>query len=151
VKVLDFGLAKQMQAAPDDVLVTQVGQVFGTPLYMAPETAAEHQVDQRSDQYSIGCVAYWMLTGGPPFKGATPYDVIAKHLRTDPLPPSEASELNIGKQLDIIVLKCLAKSPGDRFPGMDELIRALDSLEFEQPWNRGRAREWWNLHMPEGQ
>ncbi len=151
VKVLDFGLAKQMQAAPDDVLVTQVGQVFGTPLYMAPETAAEHQVDQRSDQYSIGCVAYWMLTGGPPFKGATPYDVIAKHLRTDPLPPSEASEINIGKQLDIIVLKCLAKSPGDRFPGMDELIRALDSLEFEQPWNRGRAREWWNLHMPEGQ
>jgi serine/threonine-protein kinase len=151
VKVLDFGLAKQMQAAPDDVLVTQVGQVFGTPLYMAPETAAEHHVDHRSDQYSIGCVAYWMLTGGPPFKGVTPYDVIAKHLRTDPLPPSETSELNIDKQLDVIVLKCLAKSCDDRFPGMDELIRALDSLEFERPWNGGRARDWWNLHMPEGQ
>ena len=151
VKVLDFGLAKQMHPAPDDVLVTQVGQVFGTPLFMAPETAAEDHVDHRSDQYSIGCVAYWMLTGRPPFTGATPYDVIAKHLRTDPMPPSEASEIAIGKQLDNIVLKCLAKSAGDRFQGMDELMSALDSLEFERPWNGERAREWWGLHMPETQ
>ena len=151
VKVLDFGLAKQMHPTPDDVLVTQVGQVFGTPLFMAPETAAEDHVDHRSDQYSIGCVAYWMLTGRPPFTGATPYDVIAKHLRTDPLPPSEVSEMTIDKSLDNIVLKCLAKSAGDRFQGMDELMRALDSLEFERPWNGERAQEWWGLHMPETQ
>jgi serine/threonine-protein kinase len=151
VKVLDFGLAKRMEAAPEDVQVTQAGQVFGTPLFMAPETAAEHHVDHRSDQYSIGCVAYWMLTGGPPFTGATPYDVIAKHLRTDPLPPSRSSELIIDTQLDSIVLKCLAKSSADRFQDMDELILALDSLEFERPWDGERAREWWNLHMSEGQ
>ena len=150
VKVLDFGLAKQMHAAPEDVQVTQVGQVFGTPLFMAPETAAESHVDHRSDQYSIGCVAYWMLTGSPPFRGATPYDVIAKHLRTDPLPPSQASEMTIDQLLDSIVLTCLAKSADDRFQDMDELMRALDSLEFERPWNGERAREWWSLHMSEG-
>ena len=149
VKVLDFGLAKQMHSDPDDVQLTQVGHVFGTPLFMAPETAAEHHVDHRSDQYSIGCVAYWMLTGRPPFQGTTPYDVIAKHLKVDPVPPSEVSELPIDKAVDGIVLKCLAKSADDRFRDMNELLRALDSLEFERPWNGEQAREWWHLHMSE--
>jgi len=149
VKVLDFGLAKQLRSDPDDVQLTQVGSVFGTPLFMAPETAAEHHVDHRSDQYSIGCVAYWMLTGSPPFEGTSPYDVIAKHLKVDPRPPSEASELSINKAFDHIVLKCLAKSADDRFQDMPELARALDSLAFDHPWNSDRAREWWQLHMAE--
>ena len=149
VKVLDFGLAKQLYSDPDDIQLTQVGSVFGTPLFMAPETAAEHHVDHRSDQYSIGCVAYWMLTGSPPFEGTSPYDVIAKHLKVDPRPPSEASELSITKAFDHIVLKCLAKSAGDRFQDMSELARALDSLAFDNPWNSDRAREWWQLHMAE--
>jgi len=149
VKVLDFGLAKQMRSGPDDVQLTQAGSVFGTPLFMAPETAAEHHVDHRADQYSIGCVAYWMLTGRPPFEGTSPFDVIAQHLKVDPVPPSEVSELTINKAFDEIVLKCLAKSADDRFQDMDEMARALESLQFESPWNGERAREWWNMHMPE--
>ena len=149
VKVLDFGLAKQMRSDPDDVKLTQVGSVFGTPLFMAPETAAEHEVDHRADQYSIGCVAYWMLTGRPPFEGTSPYDVIAKHLKVEPRPPSEVSELFITKALDDILLKCLAKSAGDRFPDMHGLANALERLDFDEPWSDDRAREWWSLHMVE--
>ncbi len=149
VKVLDFGLAKQLRSSSDDVQLTQVGSVFGTPLFMAPETAAEDAVDHRADQYSVGCVAYWMLTGKPPFEGTSPYDVIAKHLKVDPLAPSTASELTISQSLDDIVLKCLAKRPRDRFTDMDELRAALDSLAFDNPWNGERAREWWSLHMVE--
>jgi hypothetical protein len=149
VKVLDFGLAKQLQPEPGDVQLTQVGSVFGTPLFMAPETAAEHHVDHRADQYSIGCVAYWMLTGQPPFVGTSPYDVIAKHLKVDPRPPSQASELVINKDFDNIILKCLAKSAKDRFDDMGELAAALDDLHFEQPWTEQRAADWWRLHMEE--
>ncbi len=149
VKVLDFGLAKQMRSDPDDVQLTQVGSVFGTPLFMAPETAAEHHVDHRADQYSIGCVAYWMLTGRPPFEGTSPYEVIAKHLKVPPRPPSAVSEVTITKDLDDIVLKCLEKSANDRFRDMDELARALDSLSFDHPWDGDQAREWWGLHMSE--
>jgi serine/threonine-protein kinase len=149
VKVLDFGLAKQLRSGPDDVQLTQVGSVFGTPLFMAPETAAEDSVDHRSDQYSVGCVAYWMLAGQPPFDGTSPYDVIAKHLKADPAPPSDTSELPISKAFDDIVLKCLAKSSRDRFGDMDELAAALDSLEFDRPWSEEQAREWWSLHMAE--
>jgi serine/threonine-protein kinase len=149
VKVLDFGLAKQMRSGPDDVQLTQVGSVFGTPLFMAPETAAEDHVDHRADQYSIGCVAYWMLAGRPPFEGTSPFDVIAKHLKVDPRPPSEVSEMTISQDVDDIVLKCLAKSAGDRFRDMDQLARALDSLTFDHPWNGDQAREWWTLHLAE--
>ncbi len=147
VKVLDFGLAKQMLSGPTDVQLTQVGSVFGTPLFMAPETAAEDHVDHRADQYSIGCVAYWMLTGRPPFVGSSPYDVIAKHIKVPPRPPSEVSEIVINKSLDDIVLKCLAKLPRDRFRDMGELARELDSLSFDRPWTGERAREWWEVHM----
>lgn len=149
VKVLDFGLAKQLRTAPDDVQLTQLGSVFGTPLFMAPEAAAEDDPDHRADQYSVGCVAYWMLTGRPPFEGTSPYDVIAKHLKVDAQPPSSVSEINISQVLDDIVLKCLAKSPRDRFPDMDELGKALDSLAFDPPWDGERARGWWSLHMEE--
>jgi serine/threonine-protein kinase len=149
VKVLDFGLAKQLRSSSDDVQLTQGGSVFGTPLFMAPETAAEDHVDHQADQYSVGCVAYWMLTGKPPFEGTSPFDVIAKHLKVDPLAPSTASELTISQSLDDIVLKCLAKRPRDRFTDMDELRAALDSLAFDNPWNGERAREWWSLHMVE--
>jgi serine/threonine-protein kinase len=149
VKVLDFGLAKQLRSDPDDVQLTQVGSVFGTPLFMAPETAAEDTVDHRADQYSVGCVAYWMLAGQPPFPGTSPFDVIAKHLKVDPVPPSTVSELSVNKEVDDIVLKCLAKLPRDRFRDMDELATALDSLAFESPWNGERAREWWTLHLAE--
>ncbi|MBT8402255.1 MAG: protein kinase, partial [Gemmatimonadetes bacterium] len=138
-------------SGPDDVQLTQVGSVFGTPLFMAPETAAEAHVDHRADQYSIGCVAYWMLPGRPPFEGSSPFDVIAKHLKVDPRPPSMVSELTISQEFDDIVLKCLEKSSGDRFPDMRELARALDDLTFDHPWSGDQAREWWSLHMAEAQ
>jgi serine/threonine-protein kinase len=149
VKVLDFGLAKRMAPEPDDVQLTQVGSVFGTPLFMAPETAADMTVDHRADQYSVGCVAYWMLAGRPPFEGTSPYDVIAKHLKVPPRPPSDYSEFVNAKALDSIVIKCLEKKPADRFADMEEVRAALEAVGFEEPWDGASAREWWKLHMSE--
>jgi len=149
VKVLDFGLAKRLEGGEDDVQLTQVGSVFGTPLFMAPETAAEDNPDHHADQYSVGCVAYWMLAGRAPFAGTSSLDVIAKHLRVDPTPPSSVSELSISQAFDSIILKCLEKSPRDRFGSMDELAEAIDGLAFDPPWSGKQAREWWDLHWPE--
>jgi serine/threonine-protein kinase len=147
VKVLDFGLAKHLQPASGSPELTQAGSIFGTPLYMAPETAAEEKVDHRADIYSVGCVAYWMVAGTPPFTGSSPLDVIAKHLKVDPVPPSRVAEVAVSKSLDTIILKCLAKRPGGRYRDMLTLGAALEDWAAAQPWTQTRARDWWGLHM----
>lgn len=145
VKVLDFGLAKQLYE-PQSVQLTQVGSVFGTPLYMAPEAAAEDVVDHRADIYSVGCVAYWMLTGRPPFQGSTPFDVIARHLREEPEPPSRLAEVPMPAELESIVLRCLSKRPDDRFRDMTEMGLAVEAIPLAKPWTQAQARDWWTLH-----
>lgn len=148
VKVLDFGLARDVRESPDARL-TAAGQVFGTPSFIAPEALTEeHGVDERSDIYCLGAVMFWTLTGRPPFAGRTAIEAMADQLRSQPIAPSTASELAIPPDLDAIVLRCLAKSPGERFPDMASLIAALDAVGLERPWSRGRAREWWELHGP---
>jgi len=148
VKVLDFGLARDVRESPDARL-TAAGQVFGTPSFIAPEALTEeHGVDERSDVYCLGAVAFWTLTGRPPFSGRTAIEAMADQLRSQPIPPSSASEIRVPPELDAIVLQCLAKAPGERFAGMSELIEALDAIVFETPWDQRRAREWWDLHGP---
>ena len=84
--VADFGIARALATADGEKL-TRTGLAVGTPGYMSPEQAGgAGQVDKRSDVYSLGCVAYEMLTGSPPFTGPTPQAVIARHL-ADPVPP----------------------------------------------------------------
>jgi serine/threonine protein kinase len=119
VKLLDFGLAKMK----GEMRLTASGAVFGTPEYMAPEQARGSPLTGKADLYGLGCVLYEMLTGAPPFSGSTP-DLILKHIREVPQPPSVRMS-DVPPELDALVLKLLEKEPakrhGDAYHVLEEL------------------------------
>jgi serine/threonine-protein kinase len=149
VKVLDFGLAREVKQAADSGL-TKTGMVFGTPRYIAPESVyGANRADARSDLYNLGGVAYWMLTGTHLFGGSSSLDLIIDHVKTIPQHPKEVSELPIPDELDALVMKCLEKEPRDRFQTAEALKEALLAVALPERWSQGRARDWWALHAPE--
>ena len=152
VKVLDFGLVKHEESGRDvDVKLTREGVIAGTPAYMYPEAiTASGPVDHRSDIYSLGCVAYWLLTGELVFAAETPVAMLAQHANAEPVAPSQRSELEIPAGLDDAVLACLTKRPDDRPQGARELAAMLNKVEFEKPWSAERARAWWERHRVTG-
>jgi len=94
LKILDFGLVKNIGPQPDSTLTApQVAP--GTPTYMAPEIAMGEKPDQRADVYSLGCVAYWLLTGQLVFDGRNPAEVMNRHVKDEPTPPSKRTELEV--------------------------------------------------------
>jgi serine/threonine-protein kinase len=143
-KLLDFGLVKQGTAeTPADSQLTRVGSFSGSPLYMSPEQAASFsETDVRTDIYSLGGVAYYLLTGKPPFSGRTALEIIIAHSRDDVTPPS-AVRADCPQDLENIVLQCLAKNPDDRFPNVEELDRALAGCQCAGDWDDAAARSWW--------
>ena len=148
VKVLDFGLAKQIKAEGAAEL-TKTGMLFGTPRYIAPETVyGTEKADHRSDLYNLGGVAYWMLTGQPPFATQNSVELIVDHVKTVPQPPSERSEVPIPPELDALVMRLLEKKPEDRFQSAGEVEAALQDVEFSDHWSQASARAWWELHAP---
>ncbi len=122
VKILDFGLAHMK----GELRVTATGTVFGTPEYMAPEQARGRPIQPSADLYSLGCVLFEMLTSQLPFQGSAP-DLIVKHLREPPRPPSHLRP-GIAPELDQIVTRLLSKAPADRFGSALELADALEAL-----------------------
>src|SRR6516162_943994 len=115
VKVLDFGLVKAV-AEISPARLTQHGTLSGTPLFMSPEQArGQDDLDARSDIYSLGAVAYTLLTGRPPFESTNPFEVMIAHVRDDVVPPSEL-RADVPADLEQVILRCLAKTPEDRFP-----------------------------------
>jgi tRNA A-37 threonylcarbamoyl transferase component Bud32 len=130
VKVLDFGLVKAVGGEKNDghSLETAAGLTPGTPSYMAPEMVMGETVDGRADIYALGCVAYWLLTGKRVFEAETPLQVVAKHIRNEPVPPSQrVPGLAIPQALESLVLACLAKQPEDR-PTAASLAANLDQI-----------------------
>ncbi|THA73280.1 serine/threonine protein kinase [Streptomyces sp. A0642] len=119
IKILDFGIARMLSSAASMTRtdLTAAGFVIGTPLYMSPEQIrAPDVLDSRSDLYSLGCLLHTLLTGGPPFTGGGTA-VLAQHLGDIPEPPSaRRTELAGFGRLDALVLRLLAKEPGER-PG----------------------------------
>src|SRR5262249_5688638 len=113
VKVLDFGLVKSKGRRSLDAQ-TKIHTTTGTPAFMAPEIVLGADVDQRADVYAIGCVAYYLLTGQNVFDGDTPSDLFAQHLQSRPIPPSRRTEMSISREIDALVLACLAKDPRRR-------------------------------------
>jgi serine/threonine-protein kinase len=151
VKVLDFGLVKRAgEQARRDVKLTDVGTFAGTPAYGSPEGAAgeAEEVDPRSDLYSLGCVAYWLMTGRTVFRADSPLLMLVQHIHNEPEPPSRHSEFGIPPDLERLVLECLRKDKTDRPPSAEILAARLAVIEQERPWSRDRAQQWWDRHRP---
>jgi serine/threonine protein kinase len=149
VKVLDFGLVKATWTMGEDDHLTTERTMAGTPAYMSPEAAlGRRDLDGRTDLYSLGCVAYWLLTGERVFQGSTAVDVLMHHIKTPPVPPSERSGRPISPELEALVLACLAKEPEDRPPSADWLATRLAACSVDEPWTKERARLWWESTLP---
>lgn len=126
VRVVDFGLAKPLALATDKTL-TQDGHLLGTPHYVSPEQAKGEPLDFRSDIYSVGIMAYEMLTGHRPFSAATPYALVAKHMY-DPLPSLRAALPSVDAEVVRLVEWMTAKDASQRPASYDELLAAIDRI-----------------------
>jgi serine/threonine-protein kinase len=126
-KLLDFGLVLPPTEEMKSDKLTQDGRIAGTPAYLSPEQAGgQEAVEARSDIYSVGALAYFLLTGRPPFAGGTGMEVIAAHLYEAPEPFSRHRP-DVPADLEAVVLRCLAKEPNARFPNAESLNAALSS------------------------
>lgn len=141
-KLLDFGLVKSTGASGESIQHTREGVVVGSPLYAAPETAmGDGTIDARVDIYSLGATAYFLLTGRPVFPGTRALEIVIAHTREIPAPPSDYAD--VPADLEAVVLRCLAKSPDDRFADVDELEEALSNCRDALRWNSRMAADWW--------
>jgi serine/threonine-protein kinase len=144
VKVLDFGLVKEVSSVSlEHSMATIPGQMaLGTPAYMAPEMALGEPVDGRADIYALGCVAYYLLTGQLVFQAEKAFQMIAKHLQSDPVPPSERADKPVSPELERLILKCLAKQPAHRPQTAAQLRQSLEWIPADA-WGEEQARRWW--------
>lgn len=162
IKLLDFGLAKPIvpeMGSEDDSALTIAGSLTGSPLYMSPEQAmGDVNADHRTDLYALGGVAFYLLTGRSPFESGPTLKVLLAHLNEPAIAPSVARAQQqsaktssgqyqplgtISPELDRLVLKCLAKSPDERFSTARELLDALNRLPEATQWNERLAEQWW--------
>jgi tRNA A-37 threonylcarbamoyl transferase component Bud32 len=116
----DFGIAHMV----DSTVITESGGALGTPAYMSPEQGKGEPGDTRSDIYALGVMLYQLCTGRVPFDADTPYAIILKHI-TAPLPSPRSLNPDLPEAIERVILKALAKDPGDRFQTAGELGRAL--------------------------
>jgi len=131
--VTDFGIAKALTAAGGAATLTATGVSIGTPAYMAPEQATgDAGVDHRADIYSLGALAYEMLAGEPPFRGATAQALIAAQLTKTATPLTE-SRPAVPAELAAAIHRCLEKRPADRFQHAEELLAALEGFTAPTP------------------
>ena len=122
--VADFGIARAVNSM-NQAALTQTGVSLGTPTYMSPEQAfAEKDIDGRTDEYSLACVLYEMLTGGPPFSGANAQAIMARH-SMGAVPSMQIVRNGIPDEVEDLVQRALAKSPADRFPTLADFATEL--------------------------
>jgi serine/threonine-protein kinase len=141
VKVLDFGLVREVKSS-GEVTRSNIDAVVGTPLYMSPEAIlTPDRIDARADIYGLGCVAYHLVTGAPPFNGQSVVELAAHQLHSIPQPPSERTP--VPDDLERLILSCLAKDPGDRPQSADALSRSLGRCRDAATWSESDADAWW--------
>jgi serine/threonine protein kinase/Tfp pilus assembly protein PilF/regulator of sirC expression with transglutaminase-like and TPR domain len=150
-KITDFGLAKQLES---DSTQTETGAIMGSPSYMAPEQARGYSKDvgPAADVYALGTILYEMLTGRPPFKGATPMETLRQVINDDPVPPSRLVP-RLARDLETICLKCLHKEPRKRYDSAQDLADDLDRYRHSDTIKARRTPVWergvkWSRRRP---
>jgi serine/threonine protein kinase/tetratricopeptide (TPR) repeat protein len=129
--VMDFGIAKAVSAAGGETL-TQTGMMVGTPAYVSPEQASGEELDTRTDQYSLACVLYEMLSGERPFKGPTTQSVLAKRF-TDSAKPLRSLRATVPEAVEKVIKKAMSIDREERFPTSGQFGRALASGNLATP------------------
>jgi hypothetical protein len=143
-KIVDFGLVKDLNAS--GAAASYEETLTGTPLYMSPESiTSPDAIDLRSDLYSLGAVAYFLLVGRPPFTGKTIVEICAAHLHTVPEPPSRRRS-GLPADVEAVILRCLAKDPSARFSDARALRVALLECSSAGEWSARSAADWWSSH-----
>jgi eukaryotic-like serine/threonine-protein kinase len=142
-KLLDFGLVHDhgLDGAPDKLTLN--GAVLGSPPYISPEQArGRGHVDGRSDIYSLGGLAYYLLTGQSPFVRETAMEMLVAHVHEPVVPPRQIRP-ELPGDLEEVILTCLRKDPAERFPDVASLDRAVAACEPDEPWDNDQAEAWW--------
>ena len=147
VKLLDFGLVRSFDVADAEAKkLTREDLAMGTPDFVAPEQAkGGDRADPRSDLYSLGALAYFLLTGRPPFSSGSMVEALFAHLH-QPVTPLSTHRADIPADLEAIVLRCLAKDPAERFPSAESLDETLGRCQCAGLWTEAKARAWWEMH-----
>jgi hypothetical protein len=142
LKVLDFGLVSA--SSQGDSRLTAVGSLMGTPAYLAPEAIRNAtKASARSDIYALGGTMYFLLTGRDVFEKKTISDMCTAHLTEVPERPSSRTELPIPRDLETLIMQCLAKDPAERPQSMRALAIALRSCAASGSWTIEDAEAWW--------
>ncbi len=145
-KLLDFGLVLAQDVGQDGERLTQEGSITGTPAYVSPEQAAGRQdLDARSDIYSLGCLAYFLVSGRPPFADRSAMRMLAAHMYEPPAPLT-TNRPDVPADLERVVLRCLAKEPGERFSSVQSLDSALATCLTPGRWTEEEAACWWHAN-----
>jgi serine/threonine-protein kinase len=151
-KLLDFGLVLPLKNDTAGEKLTRDGAIAGTPAFMSPEQAGGQELlDARSDIYSVGALAYFLLTGRPPFAGRSGIKMLAAHLYEKPEAVTRHRP-EVPGDLEAVILRCLAKDPADRYPDAENLESALTGCESAGQWTTKQAAAWWHSQDgPDGQ
>jgi serine/threonine-protein kinase len=145
-KLVDFGLVRSSSPLGNEAKLTQEGVVAGSPLYLSPEQArGRANLDARGDIYSLGAVAFFLLTGEPPFDRESAMEALMAHVYEKIRFPPEYDGA-IPADLRAIVLQCLEKEPEQRFQSVVALERALAQCRCAGLWTEERAAAWWREH-----
>jgi serine/threonine-protein kinase len=148
VKVVDYGLVKSIRAEADPSGFTATNTITGTPLYMSPESIKNPDlVDARSDLYSLGAVAWFLLVGRPPFEGSSVVDICGKHLHMAPERPSAVLARPVPSDLEDIVLSCLEKKPEARPADARALRRRLEASSAAGQWTLDQIEDFWRARQ----
>lgn len=145
IKVLDFGLVKKTAEAthPEE-------KVRGTPAYLSPEVIlGDQKPDARSDIYSLGCVAYWLLSGQMVFERDSSKEILMDHVDSEPARLGTRTKTPVPPKLESIVHACLKKEPRDRPQSVAELASRLGEVPIAEEWTAERTDRWWREHFPD--
>jgi len=142
-KLLDFGLVHDHALDGASTKLTIQGAILGSPPYISPEQATGRaHLDARTDIYSLGGLAYYLLTGQAPFQRETAMELLVAHLREEITPPRQLRP-ELPEDLEDVILRCLQKKPEDRFTDIVSVDRALAACDAAGDWDADQAAQWW--------